>query len=243
MLSDLLGLNWQVFESLNQGAGSDAPLDAFMRFSAQDLIFLVPLLFLALWIGLMRWPLRGTRISPSALGAQDTALEDRTRLLGQQMVLLTVVAAGFALAVNLVIAHLIAEPRPFVSHPGQVHLLIAHSADQSFPSDHETIAAALASMLLLYAGQLLAPVRGLAGRSIRPPRWLLLLAVPLAVLGALMALAIGVARIYTGVHYPLDILGGIACGLLGALLALALGRVVQPLLTGVVGLAERVHLA
>jgi undecaprenyl-diphosphatase len=247
MLSDLLGLNWQFFESLNHTAGSDAPLDSFMVFSAQDLIYLLPLLLLALWIGVMRWPLRGRRasaISPrGAAGARGVSAEERARTLGQQMVLLTAVAVVGALALNLALAHLINEPRPFVSHPGEVHQLIPHAADNAFPSDHETVASALAAMLLFYALRLVAPRWAASGIRLTPPSWLLALAVPLAVLGVAMALTIGIGRVYAGVHYPLDILGGMLCGIFGGVIALALRNVVQPLLNGIVGLAERLRLA
>lgn len=240
MLSDLLGLNWQLFESLNAGAGKDPPLDSVMVFGAQDLIFLVPLLFLALWIGILRWP---AHRKAAVSGSTVATATDRARMLGQQMVLLTVVAVVGALALNLVLAHLIHEPRPFISHPSQVHDLVPHAADNAFPSDHETVASALAAMLLLYAGQLLAPVKGLMGGIGAAPRWLLILAVPLALLGLGMALLIGLARIYVGVHYPFDILGGMLCGAFGGGVAVAARRVVQPILDAVLGVAERLRLA
>ncbi len=65
----------------------------------------------------------------------------------------------------------------------------------------------------------------------------------LAVLGLLAAVAIGVARVYAGVHYPGDILAGAACGGIGGLGAVALRPVAEPVLAPLIRLAERVRLA
>ena len=59
-----------------------------------------------------------------------------------------VVAAGFSAGLALGIAqianHLWARPRPYVAHPGDVHLFIPASLDTSFPSDHAAAAFAIA---------------------------------------------------------------------------------------------------
>ena len=60
------------------------------------------------------------------------------------------VAAGLSAGLGLLIGKLITElyvrPRPFVAHPGAVHLFASHARDASFPSDHATASrAALAS--------------------------------------------------------------------------------------------------
>jgi undecaprenyl-diphosphatase len=84
----------------------------------------------------------------------------------------------------LVAAHLIVEQRPFVTH--QVTQLLPHAANQSFPSDHTTAASAIAFGFMLFT------------------RW--------RKTGAMLlvaALVLGFARVYVGVHYPLDILGGV----------------------------------
>src|SRR5215217_237836 len=63
-----------------------------------------------------------------------------------------VVAAGLSALVGLGIAHLVADlwarPRPYVAHV-DAHLFIAPSHDPSFPSDHATVAFAIAVALLL----------------------------------------------------------------------------------------------
>jgi undecaprenyl-diphosphatase len=82
------------------------------------------------------------------------------------------------------------EARPFQTHA--VHQLLAHAGGQSFPSDHATAAFGIAVSLFLFVSR----------------RWG-------AVLGGL-ALLIGFARVYVGIHYPLDIAGGLAAALLGS---------------------------
>jgi len=81
------------------------------------------------------------------------------------------------------------ERRPFQTHT--VHLLIGHSPGQSFPSDHATAAFALALSTAVFLSRRC----GLA----------------LFLLAAL----IGFARVYSGVHYPGDIAGGLLAAIVG----------------------------
>jgi membrane-associated phospholipid phosphatase len=100
------------------------------------------------------------------------------------------VAAPLALLVNMLLGHLWYHDRPFVDHPGQTVLLVRHAADNSFPSDHASVAFAIALTVLAYYRRV----------------GLLLL---------VGAVGIGLARILVGVHYPIDIgvsmLVGLAC--------------------------------
>jgi undecaprenyl-diphosphatase len=104
-----------------------------------------------------------------------------------------VLAFGFGLGA----AALHTEKRPFQSH--HVHLLIKHAPGQSFPSDHATAAFALALAALVFLSR------------------------PLGAVLLVVALLIGFARVYCGVHYPGDILGS----LLVSLLALPFGLIAQ----------------
>jgi undecaprenyl-diphosphatase len=152
---------------VNGIAGQSRVLDALMKVSAQDLVLLVPLALLCLWF----WP---------APGAE--------RARNQRLAAAAFFACLIALAFAAVLGHLRYAARPFVSD-GSTHLLLAHSPDDSFPSEHTTVAFALASILTWW--------RLRAG----------LVALALAAL-------VAVARVYVGVHWPSDVLAAAAAGAL-----------------------------
>lgn len=100
-------------------------------------------------------------------------------------------ACLLAVAVNQPLIQAVAEPRPFVTLP-HVLVLVHHAADFGFPSDHATLAGAAAAGLLLFDRRL-----GIAA----------------LVIGLLLA----ADRVYIGVHYPGDVLAGLALGAVVAL--------------------------
>lgn len=106
------------------------------------------------------------------------------------------VSAGLAfllaLAVNQFILLFVHRTRPYDA--GVTHLLIAPSADWSFPSDHATASIAIVAAFAM---------QGLPRRTI-------------ALL--VMALLICWSRIYIGTHYLTDIVGGAITGVLGAIM-------------------------
>ena len=82
------------------------------------------------------------------------------------------------------------DHRPFMDH----HLtqLLPHASGKSFPSDHTTVSAAIAVGILFFTR--------------------------FKKVGALLfvaAILVGFSRIFVGVHYPADILGGLLTGLIG----------------------------
>lgn len=243
-MSELLHINWNLFEAINAGAGHQPLLDKVMKFGANDMILIVPLLLLALWFGLAFWA------APTSVVASSSSEAARgLRAAGERLALLACLAVVVALGINLTLGHLIYEPRPFVSDPDAVHKLISHAADASFPSDHEAVISSVVTVLIIYA--LLALARSAkvapaqrgnpaAMQALRRER---ALAVTLAVVGVIAMLFIGVARVYVGVHYPGDIAGGAVCGLIGGGFASALRRVAEPALGPLVRIARRLRLA
>ncbi|MHB1176432.1 MAG: undecaprenyl-diphosphatase [Sulfuriferula sp.] len=115
------------------------------------------------------------------------------KLEDQRAAVKALVAGLIALGVNQLIAMLWFHPRPFMAGIG--HTYLPHVADSSFPSDHVT--------LLLTVGLAL-----WASDSI----WARRLAGVLLAISPLVAWA----RIYLGVHFPLDMVGafGVATGVL-----------------------------
>jgi len=94
-----------------------------------------------------------------------------------------------SLGISFLISLFYTHNRPFMDNLGTI--LIHHKPDTSFPSDHTTFLFAIAWSFMLF----------------RVRFWSLFLI--LAFLG-------GITRVYVGVHYPFDILGGIFIGLVGA---------------------------
>lgn len=246
MIQPLLAGNWQLFDSINDHAGMNHTLDALMIFGANDLIFCLGALMVLWWLAFVSWsPVRGWM----------QGLSDAERRFGMRTLIMTIVAALLAIACNLTIERFLFEPRPFISHPDDDILLISHSSDGSFPSDHTAVATAIAMMLVLFLAILIrrqARSRAEEARhtltewrdaAVHTARSRYALVTVFAVVGVASVLGIGYARIFVGVHYPLDILGGATTGALSACFATWLGgRLAGPLDRLVTSLA-RVKLA
>jgi len=100
-----------------------------------------------------------------------------------------------ALALNVLIGLLWYHARPFADGIG--HNFLPHAPNNSFPSDHGTI--------MFTVALLLATARAPAARRFG------LVMLPLAA-------AVAWARVFLGVHWPLDMLGGLAMALAMTLL-------------------------
>lgn len=155
-------MDWHLFLLVNNLAGHWHGLDLIMRWIAvyTPLLFLAPLVYF--WFG----------------SGREARVEKRV------LVLRAVAAATLALAGNALIGTCYYRPRPFVSHG--IKLLLPHSADASFPSDHAAGAWALAW--------------GLRSQAVH-----------YALMG--LALMVMVARVYVGIHYPSDVIGGALVGM------------------------------
>jgi len=103
------------------------------------------------------------------------------------------------LAVNCTLKPLIGRPRPWVILDGFEPLLYSHSP--SFPSGHTSSAFAFAFAVL--------PAVEI--------KWLKIASISAAIL-------MGLSRLYVGVHYPSDVLGGAVIGAFCGLLAVWLYR-------------------
>ncbi|MBK4736782.1 phosphatase PAP2 family protein [Noviherbaspirillum pedocola] len=116
------------------------------------------------------------------------------------------IIAVVALGVNQLLAVLWPHPRPFIIGLG--HTYIPHVPDSSFPSDHATVFAAV-GLTLVFANW-----RSLVG-------W-----------GTLWA-GVGVAwaRVFLGVHFPLDMVGAFAVAVLAWLVVSPIWRLLGTRIT------------
>jgi undecaprenyl-diphosphatase len=127
-------------------------------------------------------------------------------------------AAMLAFGISYAIGVMWPHPRPFVLGLGTN--LLAHAPDSSFPSDHLTL-------WWVISFSLLAPQRGPSSQPGQPGSRLLRGS---GLVLALLGLPIAWARIYLGVHYPLDMLGALLVALVGATgIALCEGRLFDTL--------------
>ncbi|HEY7348191.1 MAG TPA: phosphatase PAP2 family protein [Ktedonobacterales bacterium] len=233
-IQDLLSFNGALFTTIHAPAGHTALLDTLMPILANDVIYLFGLLIIFLW-----W-------TPG--GKSSAARAERS--ISREAVVWTIAAFVLALLLNIALGALLPEPRPFISF--HFTPLITHSADASFPSDHTAASFAIAGILLIrffmtfrraappVLPQSMNRPQGVGGPVVSGLRWKTGL---LAAVGLAMAIAIGYARVYVGVHYPLDIIGGAIVGLLAALIVTLARGLLRPVARAVEGGAHLVHLA
>jgi undecaprenyl-diphosphatase len=185
-------VDYSLFRAINGLAGRSRALDEMMISLAKYSPLIFAAVLVALWV---TWSHRNQR------GA-----------------LLAGISALVALGLGQLVGMALPRERPYLTH--RVALLITHSPDTSFPSDHTTLAFAIAMVIVLFNRRL-----GLA-----------LLA---------FGLVVAYARVFVGAHYPGDVLGG---AVLGALTGFVLWKVsqlrsVQTMLERIFELLARIHLA
>lgn len=159
MIASPATLDVSLFHAVNGLAGHHALLDALMVAAAQYSPQLFAIVLIALWAS---W--RREYQVPAILAGGSAML---------------------ALGVGQIVGHALPRVRPFLA--GHATLLIHHSVDTSFPSDHATLTFAVAALIFAFHRRLGAVLLALA-------------------------LWVAVARVYVGAHYPGDVLGGAVLG-------------------------------
>ncbi len=115
----------------------------------------------------------------------------------RRMVYHALLSAALALGTNGLIGAIYHRDRPFVHH--HVIQLISHEPSASFPSNHAAASFAIAMSIWLWR---------------RKDGWFWFA----------LAAAISFSRIWSGVHYPTDIVGGV---ILGSLCAIVIGKMMH----------------
>lgn len=101
---------------------------------------------------------------------------------------------------ELIIKHLVARPRPFVIN-GAIELIIKAPSGFSFPSSHTATCFAMATAIYLFHKRL-------------------------GIIAYIYAALVAFSRMYLYVHYPSDIIGGIALGIGCGIGAVALVKLI-----------------
>ncbi len=109
----------------------------------------------------------------------------------KRLVLFAALALPLVYVVSKIGALLYYDPRPFVS--GHFRPLIPHEPDNGFPSDHVLLGASIAA--LVYP----------SSKGLSLALWAL-------------TLLVGMSRVYTGLHHPVDIIGSILMAIVVAAL-------------------------
>lgn len=118
----------------------------------------------------------------------------------KKSLILALLAIPIAILLIKLIHLAVSTPRPFVSL--DIVPLVDHQADESFPSRHAAMAAVLSLPYLYFKS-----------------KW--------STLFLTLMLWVGIARVYVGVHYPLDIIGGFAVGIISLLAALQIKKLLR----------------
>ncbi|MEA3249742.1 MAG: phosphatase PAP2 family protein [Patescibacteria group bacterium] len=182
---NICDLDNELFRAINGLAGKYDALDRVGIFLASSFIYLIPAVVILLaWYHYVTAHTRKSR---------HEAVRDIS-------VMLRAAAAAFIAVVgNFLFSLIYYRERPFVALHGVTRLIGEPLTSKSLPSDHTSMAFAIAvSVTLLH------PKLG----------------------GVLLAAATGVAvgRIYVGVHFPSDVLAGIFVGMIAAVIARFVGR-------------------
>lgn len=104
-----------------------------------------------------------------------------------EMPIKAAVAATLAYAVRFVVGEIAGRGRPFVALEGVNQLVPMEAAYDSFPSGHAALAFALAFVVLKYDRD-----------------W--------GIAFLLLAILVALGRVFAGLHFPLDVAGGLAVG-------------------------------
>jgi undecaprenyl-diphosphatase len=168
--------NLILFHIINNMAGNNFILDSTMIFAAKYLIYIFGFYLTYIWLA-------------------KNELRHEALFSGY--------AALLGLGINFFITLFYFHPRPFMIPTGT--LIIAHTAESSFPSDHATVMFSISLMLLTF-------------RDLRRSGTIFFM----------LAFLSGLARVYSGLHFPMDIAGSLLVASLSISILMALKSYLTP---------------
>ena len=137
----------------------------------------------------------------------------------QRAVICSLTAMGFSNLIVFILNAILSDRlRPFEAFPDRVNLLFYPPTDPSFPSNAAAASFALAIGVWLYNRRL---------------GYILLIP----------AVILSFGRVYMGIHYPLDIVGGFLAAIAAVGIAYLITRLAEPLIARFIWVARKVYLA
>lgn len=108
-----------------------------------------------------------------------------------QILIFVVISLPLTYLLGKIAGHFYFDPRPFVA----LHIkpLIPHAATNGFPSDHTLISAAISAVLYFFN-----------------KKW--------GIAAGILAVLVGISRVYVRIHSPIDIIGAIVIAIIGAVI-------------------------
>lgn len=200
-MSTILNFDHQIFQFINSLAGQNVWLDGLAIFCAQYLIFIIgAIVSFLIFKKKEEKKIQEVKIFkkrawffPAGSQPQEVVKPQIQPQINNKLVVLqALLAAIFSYFTAYFVKFIHLRKRPFTGRE-VIQLLENPLTSQSFPSGHTTLAFALAFTIYFYHKRL--------------GSFLLFL-----------AFLVGFGRVLTGVHYPIDILGGILIGFFGALI-------------------------
>lgn len=170
-----------VYHFINGFAGKSHVVDSIAIFFAKDALEIYAVLFILAWFALPKRDIKG-----------------------RHALVMAGLSGILALVINVAISHVWFRPRPFMTMP-QHTLLVSHSADASFPSDHTAGSFGFAA--------------GSWGRQRKWISWLF----------TIVAVLVMVSRVFVGVHYPTDVIGGMLVGIIASQVVWIFSKLVFPI--------------
>src|SRR3989339_442841 len=173
------------FRLINGLAGTNQVLDFVAVFAARWLIYV--LVGAVVWLGLMSWCRLREGVDPT------------TQVPGLGFGLGTRVLVFLSAMDSLIMTLVVFRLRPFASLDGVNLLIDPPLFAKSFPSDHTTLAFAVAVSVLMINRRLGIPA-------------------------LIVAAVVGLSRVFVGVHFPIDVLVGAALGTSWAVAVAVIGK-------------------